>query len=100
MRAVLCGGATLVLLVALAPARGDEEAGRDDAARPVKELILPGESFLVAGRPAFILTAPEDRRRQPQPWILYAPTLPRLPDSHETWMHEQFLAAGVAVAGI
>jgi alpha-beta hydrolase superfamily lysophospholipase len=31
---------------------------------------------------------------------MYAPALPGLPDEHEKWMHEQFLAAGVAVAGI
>ena len=69
-------------------------------AKPVKKLILPGESFLVNGRPAFILWPPEDKRQKPQPWIFYAPTLPGLPDRHEKWMHEQFLAAGVAVAGI
>lgn len=74
--------------------------GPDDLAKPVKELILPGESFLVGGRPAFIFTPSEEARRHPQPWICYAPTLPRLPDAHEKWMHEQFLAAGVAVAGI
>lgn len=68
--------------------------------KPVKELILPGESFLVAGRPAFILTPPEAKRRTPQPWVFYAPTLPPYPDSHEKWMHERFLDAGVAVAGI
>jgi pimeloyl-ACP methyl ester carboxylesterase len=70
------------------------------AQAPVKELILPGESFLVAGRPAFILTPPEAKRRSPQPWIFYAPTLPPYPDSHEKWMHERFLDAGIAVAGI
>ena len=32
--------------------------------------------------------------------MLYAPTLPPYPDAAEKWMHEQFLAAGVAVAGI
>lgn len=67
---------------------------------PVKELILPGESFLVAGHPAFVLLPDEALRKTPQPWIMYAPTLPGFPDSHEKWMHEQFLAAGVAVAGI
>ena len=66
----------------------------------MKELILPGESFLVAGRPAFVLTPPMEKRSTPQPWIFYAPTLPGLPDEAEQWMHEQFLAAGVAVAGI
>ncbi|MEX2186282.1 MAG: prolyl oligopeptidase family serine peptidase [Pirellulales bacterium] len=68
--------------------------------KPVKELILPGESFLVEKRPAFILWPAEEKRRKPQPWILYAPTLPAYPDAAEKWMHEQFLAAGVAVAGI
>jgi alpha-beta hydrolase superfamily lysophospholipase len=67
---------------------------------PVKQLILPGESFLVSGRPAFILQPPEEKRTKPQPWIMYAPTLAGYPDSHEKWMHEQFVNAGVAVAGI
>jgi pimeloyl-ACP methyl ester carboxylesterase len=67
---------------------------------PVKQLILPGESFLVSGRPAFILQPPEEKRSKPQPWIMYAPTLAGYPDSHEKWMHEQFVNAGVAVAGI
>jgi dipeptidyl aminopeptidase/acylaminoacyl peptidase len=68
--------------------------------KPVKELILPGESFLVAGRPAFVLLPPKEKRSRPQPWILYAPTLPAYPDKHEKWMHQRFLDAGVAVAGI
>ncbi len=68
--------------------------------QPVKKLILPGESFLVEDRPAFVLLPPEEKQQTPQPWIMYAPTLPAYPDSHEKWMHEQFLAAGIAVAGI
>ena len=51
-------------------------------------------------RPAFILWPEESKRSKPQPWVCYAPTLAGYPDSHEKWMHEQFLAAGVAVAGI
>src|SRR5262245_16406267 len=43
---------------------------------------------------------PQEKRAKPQPWIFYAPTLPAYPDEAERWMHEQFLAAGVAVAGI
>lgn len=70
------------------------------AAKPVKELILPGESLRIRGRPAFVLLPPQTKRTQPQPWVLYAPTLPGLPDEHEKWMHERFLEAGVAVAGI
>ena len=92
----------LVLLIHLKGGFGGEiEAPkRAEANPPVKELILPGEAFLVEGRPAFVLLPPENKRQKPQPWIFYAPTLPGLPDAHEKWMHEQFLAAGVAVAGI
>jgi alpha-beta hydrolase superfamily lysophospholipase len=63
-------------------------------------LILPGEAFLVEGRPAFIFWPPEGKRQKPQPWVMYAPTLAPYPDRHEKWMHEQFLAAGVAVTGV
>ena len=88
---------SLLLVTCFAPAGADEPAS---VSQPVKKLILPGESFLLAGRPAFILLPPEAKRQKPQPWIMYAPTLPAYPDSHEKWMHEQFLDAGVAVAGI
>jgi len=65
-----------------------------------KNLILPGEAFTVSERPAFVLLPDEAKRSTPQPWIIYAPTLPSYPDQHEKWMHEQFLNAGIAVAGI
>jgi len=66
-----------------------------------KNLILPGEVFEVAGRTAFLLTPADGVAADgPKPWILYSPTLPAYPDKAETWMHEQFVAAGVAVAGI
>ncbi len=48
-----------------------------------KELILPGESFLVDGKPAFILWPAVEKRREPQAWVMYAPTLPGYPDKHE-----------------
>ena len=79
---------------------GRHASGDEPTKAPIKKLILPGEAFLVESRPAFVLLPPEKERRQPQPWILYAPTLSGYPDEHEKWMHEQFLAAGVAVAGI
>lgn len=90
------------ILIAVVVGSGTQPLVADEqqAAKPVKELILPGESFLVEKRPAFILWPAESKRQNPQPWILYAPTLPGLPDSHEKWMHEKFLEAGVAVAGI
>lgn len=92
------GGLTLALLATLYPCGAFGAA--DEPGPPVKKLILPGESFLVAGRPAFILTPPENLRRTPQPWVMYAPTLPPYPDQAEKWMHEKFVAAGIAVAGI
>ena len=65
------------------------------------KLTLPNtENFTVEGRPAFVFLPPEAKRANPQPWIFYAPTLPGYPDEAERWMHEQFLAAGVAVAGV
>ena len=67
-------------------------------ANETKKLILPGESFLVENRPAFILWPVELLRKTPQPWVFYAPTLAGYPDGHEKWMHQQFLDAGVAVA--
>jgi dipeptidyl aminopeptidase/acylaminoacyl peptidase len=71
------------------------------AAEPLaKKLPLPGELFLVGERPAFVMLPPEDKRTKPQPWIMYAPTLPPYPDAAEKWMHEKFLNAGIAVAGI
>jgi 6-phosphogluconolactonase (cycloisomerase 2 family) len=82
------------------PDRSSEKPAEKGSDKPVKELILPGEAFLVEGRPAFVLLPPQKKRTRPQPWVLYAPTLPGYPDQHEKWMHERFLEAGVAVAGI
>ena len=65
-----------------------------------KILPVPGETFVVKGSQAFIMLPAENLRRKPQPWIWYAPTLPGYPDEHEKWMHERFVAAGIAVAGI
>ncbi|MCA9057391.1 MAG: prolyl oligopeptidase family serine peptidase [Planctomycetaceae bacterium] len=92
-RAFLLAGLVLVFNSTLC-------AQDQDPPKVVKQLILPGESFLVEGRAAFVMLPPESLRRSPQPWIMYAPTLPAYPDIHEKWMHEQFLNAGIAVAGI
>lgn len=88
--------AFLACFATFTPALGFDDPKPD----PVKTLILPGESFLVENRPAFILWPENSLRSTPQPWVFYAPTLAAYPDSHEKWMHEQFLAAGIAVAGI
>jgi pimeloyl-ACP methyl ester carboxylesterase len=89
---------TVAVLVALVCGEVTHSTGGAD--EPVKKLILPGEAFLFEGRPAFIFTPQGTSTTTSRPWVYYAPTLNGLPDTHEKWMHEQFLAAGIAVAGI
>lgn len=75
------------------------------AAIPKRKQVLPhGTSLFVRGRHAFLMS-PSDSRppRETEgrtPWIFYGPTLSSYPDQAESWMHQQFLDAGVAVAGI
>ncbi|MEZ6050966.1 MAG: prolyl oligopeptidase family serine peptidase [Planctomycetaceae bacterium] len=73
-----------------------------EAARPKRQqVLLGGESFMVNGRHAFLIAPKETSTTDGQkPWIFYAPTLAPYPDQAESWMHQQFLDAGVAVAGI
>lgn len=71
-----------------------------DAADGTKVLPLPGEQFAVAGRPAFLIPAPRAAAEKARPWVWYAPTLPPYPGDAEKWMFQQFLAAGIAIAGI
>jgi dipeptidyl aminopeptidase/acylaminoacyl peptidase len=77
-------------------------ADPEKPAAPVapKKLPVPGETFFVKDSQAFVMLPDESLRRKPQPWIWYAPTLPGYPDEHEKWMHEHFVAAGIAVAGV
>ena len=63
-----------------------------------KELPLPGESFKLGGHDAFVIL-PSDPGES-TPWVWYAPTLRGLPAVSEIWMFEQFLAKGIAIAGI
>ena len=70
------------------------------APAPAKNLPLPGEVFLVAGRTAFLIPAKNSAAEKSRPWILYAPTLEKYPGAEERWMFEKFLAAGLAIAGI
>ena len=65
-----------------------------------KTLPVPGETLVVRGRPAFLILPDQPEVGAPIPWVWYAPTLPGLPQSHEKWMFEQFLAKGIAVAGV
>ncbi len=65
-----------------------------------KSLPLPGESFKINGRDAFVILPKGWQRMKDIPWVWYAPTLKGLPAKAEVWMFERFLAAGVAIAGI
>jgi hypothetical protein len=67
---------------------------------PAKQFFVPAETFEVAERPAFVMLPAKELQKTPQPWIWYFPTLSGYPDEHEKWMDEQFLAGGIAVAGI
>lgn len=70
------------------------------AALPPKVLPLPGDSFEVAGRAAFVILPSTKPTNGTVPWVWYAPTLPGLPGTEEMWMFERFTAAGIAIAGI
>jgi pimeloyl-ACP methyl ester carboxylesterase len=67
---------------------------------PGKELPLPGHVFLVDGHTAFLIPARVNSAATSRPWVWYAPTLPGLPGREEQWMFDQFLDAGIAIAGV
>lgn len=72
------------------------------AARVKRTQVLPqGTTFRVKDRHAFLME-PKEAGTSPQgkPWVFYGPTLAPYPDKHESWMHQQLLDAGIAVAGI
>jgi arylsulfatase A-like enzyme/pimeloyl-ACP methyl ester carboxylesterase len=72
-----------------------------DAKPQRRQVLLGGKSFLLNGRHAFLMS-PEKAFEGTggKPWIFYGPTLPGTPDKAESWMHRQFLDAGIAIAGI
>ena len=63
-----------------------------------KSLPLPGESFKINGHDAFVILPPDAKTNIP--WVWYAPTLRGLPANSEAWMFKQFLANGIAIAGV
>lgn len=65
-----------------------------------KKLPLPGETFTVQNRQAFLILPDEPGADKLVPWVWYAPTLRGLPGEAERWMFERFLKAGIAIAGI
>src|SRR5579871_4767389 len=63
------------------------EPGQPGAPASKKELPLAGGTFVFKCSAAFVMRPKESERKKPQPWIWYAPTLPGLPDQHETRGH-------------
>jgi len=74
--------------------------GATPPSAPAKALPLPGEVFPVAGRTAFLIPSAGPATAPTRPWVWYAPTLARYPGAEERWMFEQFLSAGISIAGI
>ncbi len=89
-----------LLLFVSAQALHAASPGASIQSAPQKELPRPGEVFLVDGHTAFIIPAKANFARTSKPWVWYAPTLPGLPAKEEQWMFDQFLDAGIAIAGI
>jgi len=72
---------------------------------PIRDIAgrLPcaAEFFEVAGRFAFVFTPVERPSSGSLPWMWYAPTLQRYhPREGNTWMFQQFLEHGMAIAGV
>lgn len=65
-----------------------------------QQVLLNGETFQLLDKPAFIMHPAEKAPGKSRPWIFYGPTLGMYPDKAESWMHQKFLDAGIAVAGI
>jgi len=92
LETILALALLLPCLFAAGPANAARAAGK---AEP-----LARQEFKVNGRPAFII-APTKKQPGLTPWVLYAPTLGRgLPGGSERWMFDQFLDAGIAIAGV
>ena len=87
-----------VLLAALLPVFLPATALSAEVSPGTKKLPLPGESLLFDGREAFVI--PAEKPAPGNPWAWYAPTLKGLPSKEEAWMFRQFLAKGIAIAGI
>lgn len=78
------------------------KSAQADAMPKRTQVLINGESWLLNGRHAFLMTpqAKTNASTRARPWIFYGPTLAGVPDKAESWMHQQFLDAGVAIAGI
>jgi pimeloyl-ACP methyl ester carboxylesterase len=97
LRSALIYGASCLLLWICGTGSGALLA---QSSGPEKQLPLDGETFVVGGRPAFLISGRGGLPRSGKAWVWYAPTLPGLPGAEERWMFRQFQDAGLAIAGI
>ena len=84
-------GIALLWLVALTPAVWGDEISPEAIKQVIKQWRpLPGETFEVAGRPAFLIQPPKAAKGNP--WVVYAPTFQgSLPaEKDEGWMLATF----------
>lgn len=86
---------------AMTKAPAGKGKGQKAANPPRQQVLINGETFVLDGRPAFRML-PEKAAGDPaaKPWIFYGPTLNAYPDQAENWMHQQFIDAGIAIAGV
>jgi len=86
------------------PRPNDTSSNPKESAKPPRApVLLQGETFRLNDRPAFLMVPTEAVRPSTsadKPWVFYGPALPAYPDAAESWMHQQFLDAGIAIAGI
>ena len=85
--------------------RNDALSARVAAALPTVDALskaVRGEvTFLeVAGQPAFLVRPQGEKPSTPVPWLWYAPTIGGQPRPAHAWMFRQFLAKGIAIAGV
>lgn len=85
----------------LAQAAAAFDAANGKSVGPSPRLALSTrEKWTVDGHEAFVCLPENIAKDAPIPWLMYAPTLPGYPDGGEQWMFEQFLKAGIAIAGV
>lgn len=82
------------------PRAAPRNSAQAAAAPKRRQVLLNGKSFLLKDRHTFVMTPDESKTAPGKPWIFYGPTLKGTPDKAESWMHQKFLDAGIAVAGI
>ncbi|MDA7921935.1 sulfatase-like hydrolase/transferase [Verrucomicrobiales bacterium] len=84
------------------PAQSKQMGWAQEGARPKRtQVLLDGETLMLNGRHTFLMKPKNPAKPAAgKPWIFYGPTLKQYPDKAESWMHQQFLDAGIAIAGI